>query len=412
MATRKPLVVIDGQPQELPAGDTLAGAGTVTVDGVTIVGNGTTTPLKVADNKFLPRVNGIALGLQTTGGLTASDGITVGIGYPYYSYTGISDDAMFMFSADTADSAAYTSRQLTYLKNNTETIIIDGDTGAIDIFGSGSLTLSRNASDALEAVPLQQLNAAIATATTGFAKLDAPQTFTKAQAGAVLDVLDDDTITLDSNLSNNFRIVLDVAGATRELAAPTNLVAGRSGVIEVVQDSTGGREMTFDPIWHFVTDNTLSTDPDAVDLIAYYVVSGAYIHASIVSRAGAGGSVDLSGVVKLAGNQTMLGQKVAMNGASNGGAWDGDAQGQILALTLTANTSFTAPTNIQQFGMYLLRLQQDGTGSRTAGFDTAYKFGSAGAPTLTTGANKVDILSFIGGAGNTLEFLGIRKDAV
>ncbi|MDR2221021.1 MAG: hypothetical protein LBE24_10670 [Methylobacillus sp.] len=317
-----------------------------------------------------------------------------------------------MFSADTADSAAYTSRQLTYLKNNTETIIIDGDTGAIDIFGSGSLTLSRNASDALEAVPLQQLNAAIATATTGFAKLDAPQTFTKAQAGAVLDVLDDDTITLDSNLSNNFRIVLDVAGATRELAAPTNLVAGRSGVIEVVQDSTGGREMTFDPIWHFVTDNTLSTDPDAVDLIAYYVVSGAYIHASIVSRAGAGGSVDLSGVVKLAGNQTMLGQKVAMNGASNGGAWDGDAQGQILALTLTANTSFTAPTNIQQFGMYLLRLQQDGTGSRTAGFDTAYKFGSAGAPTLTTGANKVDILSFIGGAGNTLEFLGIRKDAV
>ena len=93
-------------------------------------------------------------------------------------------------------------------------------------------------------------------------------------------------------------------------------------------------------------------------------------------------------------------------------AWDADTNGQIVAITLGGSRTMGAPTNIVQYGVYILRVAQDAVGGRTLAWDAAYKFGTAAAPTLTVAANKVDILSFIGGAGDTLEFLGIRKDAV
>ena len=40
------------------------------------------------------------------------------------------------------------------------------------------------------------------------------------------------------------------------------------------------------------------------------------------------------------------------------------------------------------------RVSQDATGSRTLAYGTAYDFGTAGAPTLTTTPSKVDILGF------------------
>ena len=38
---------------------------------------------------------------------------------------------------------------------------------------------------------------------------------------------------------------------------------------------------------------------------------------------------------------------------------------------------------------------QDGTGSRTAAFESAYKFPGGTAPTLSTAANAVDRLDFV-----------------
>lgn len=92
--------------------------------------------------------------------------------------------------------------------------------------------------------------------------------------------------------------------------------------------------------------------------------------------------------------------------------WDGDTNGQIVSLTLAGNRGMAAPTNIVQNTMYLLRVAQDATGSRTLSWDVAFKFGSAGAPALTTAPSKVDFISFVGGAGNTLECLGTRLNAV
>jgi hypothetical protein len=113
--------------------------------------------------------------------------------------------------------------------------------------------------------------------------------------------------------------------------------------------------------------------------------------------------------------QTWTAQQNPKNGTLADGAtidWNGDSNGQVVAVTLEGNRTMNAPTNIVQYNMYILRVTQDAPGGRTLNYNAAYKFGTAGAPVLTTTASKTDILGFIGGSGNTLEYTGIRKDAV
>jgi hypothetical protein len=61
--------------------------------------------------------------------------------------------------------------------------------------------------------------------------------------------------------------------------------------------------------------------------------------------------------------------------------------------TLTANCTFTLPTAVAGQS-FLVSLVQDGTGSRTATF-TGAKWPGGTAPTLSTGAGKIDDLAFV-----------------
>jgi hypothetical protein len=71
------------------------------------------------------------------------------------------------------------------------------------------------------------------------------------------------------------------------------------------------------------------------------------------------------------------------------------ALGNAFALTLTASTTtLGSPSNSVDGEVIRVRLIQDGTGSRTISYNAVYDFGAAGSPTLSTGANKVDILGF------------------
>lgn len=92
-------------------------------------------------------------------------------------------------------------------------------------------------------------------------------------------------------------------------------------------------------------------------------------------------------------------------------AWDCSVT-QVGKIILAGNRTMAAPSNVQENALYILRVTQDATGSRVLSWNAAYKFGAAGAPTLTTTAGKTDFLSFMGGAGNTLEFLGYRLNGV
>ena len=64
---------------------------------------------------------------------------------------------------------------------------------------------------------------------------------------------------------------------------------------------------------------------------------------------------------------------------------------QVATLTLTGNTTFDAPTQMVDGAFYSLIIIQDGTGSRTASWDTVFKWAGGTAPTLTTTAAAKDI---------------------
>lgn len=108
------------------------------------------------------------------------------------------------------------------------------------------------------------------------AKTDVAQTYTAAQRGSYVTLTDAATIAVDLSLGNNFQVTL---GGNRTLGAPTNVVAGQSGVIRVVQDGTGSRTLAYNSVYKFAggTAPTLTTTASAVDLLAYHVESGTRI---------------------------------------------------------------------------------------------------------------------------------------
>jgi hypothetical protein len=73
--------------------------------------------------------------------------------------------------------------------------------------------------------------------------------------------------------------------------------------------------------------------------------------------------------------------------------WDLSSN-QVCFVTLTANTIFDAPSNQVDGAFYSITLVQDGTGGRTASWNSVFHFAGGTAPTLTTTASAVDILVF------------------
>ena len=109
------------------------------------------------------------------------------------------------------------------------------------------------------------------------AKTDTAQTFTAAQRGTISTLTDGATITPDFATANNFTVTL---AGNRTIANPTNLTAGQSGSIFIVQDGTGGRTAAWGSYWDFAAGAapTLTTDANAVDRVDYVVRSSTSIH--------------------------------------------------------------------------------------------------------------------------------------
>lgn len=61
---------------------------------------------------------------------------------------------------------------------------------------------------------------------------------------------------------------------------------------------------------------------------------------------------------------------------------------------LSINTTLANPTNVKAGQSGSLYIKQDGTGSRTIAFGTAWKFAGGSPPTLSTAANALDELRF------------------
>lgn len=80
-------------------------------------------------------------------------------------------------------------------------------------------------------------------------------------------------------------------------------------------------------------------------------------------------------------------------------SWNLD-NAQVAEVALGGNRTLDNPTNMKDGGTYILRVEQDSTGSRTLAYGTAYKWTGGTAPTLTTAGGSVDVLTFISDGTN------------
>ena len=105
---------------------------------------------------------------------------------------------------------------------------------------------------------------------------DTAQTFTAAQRGTITTLTPGATVTPDFAASNNYSLTL---GQNTSIANPTNLIAGQSGSIFLVQGSTGYTG-AWGSYWDFSTGTapTLSA-ANKVDRIDYIVRTTTSIHA-------------------------------------------------------------------------------------------------------------------------------------
>ena len=113
---------------------------------------------------------------------------------------------------------------------------------------------------------------------TSLGEITPSDTIDGSLAPTITTLTDGATITPNFNDSCNFTVTL---GDSRTMANPTNLVAGQSGSMFIVQDATGGRTLAWGTYWKFAGGAvpTLSTTANAVDRVDYIIKSSTEVHA-------------------------------------------------------------------------------------------------------------------------------------
>jgi len=123
--------------------------------------------------------------------------------------------------------------------------------------------------------------------------------------------------------------------------------------------------------------------------------TGATATNNFVGKTAFGSTTTPTETVNVTGNMLVAGQYASTRFALTDGAtialdWNNS---NVQSVTLGGNRTFTF-ANPKDGGRYLIRLKQDATGSRTVTWPTIIWRGGT-APTLTTTANKVDLITLI-----------------
>ena len=169
------------------------------------------------------------------------------------------------------------------------TEIATGAVSANTKIGTGAITAVNLAADSVSAVKIQgnavgasefNANACVGDiAASNGAFTHNNNTFSKAQRGSITASSHTAAnIALDFSLNNHFAITL---ANNCHLNLPSNLVAGQTGSIFVVQDGTGSRTLSYAGAFEFPggTAPTLTTTASAEDRIDYIVRASNAIHA-------------------------------------------------------------------------------------------------------------------------------------
>ena len=116
----------------------------------------------------------------------------------------------------------------------------------------------------------------------GGVSLSTANTWTAAQRGGVVALTYGATVTPNFDASNNFSLTMT---GSMTLANPSGTVTpGQSGVIVITQDASGNRAITSWGSSYVAIGGqkpVLSTAPNAIDIISYYVISSTKILVSV-----------------------------------------------------------------------------------------------------------------------------------
>ena len=169
--------------------------------------------------------------------------------------------------------------------------------------------------------------------------------------------------------------------------------------------ATAGRDVVFDRSDNALefADNAKAIFGTGADLEIFHDASD-----SIINDAGTGDlKLQLGGSTKFqiaSGGVSLTGGAAAnVTALSDGATITIDmATACHHSVTLGGNRTFAAPSNqvVGQAGSIFIT--QDGTGSRTAAFNSAFKFVGGTAPTLTTTASAVDRIDYIIKSSNVI----------
>lgn len=204
-------------------------------------------------------------------------------------------------------------------------------------------------------------------------------------------------------------------GKTGKRATGTGLTLSTSGVFSVIAPTDDNIVIGNGTTWQ------LKAIPDCTDTGGNHLNYTAASNALSCGTSGGGGSGTVTHTGNLTAGQLVIGNGTADEKVDTGCSTDGAgtltcvrfkaalptalAPGTTVTMDASVNNSFTLvpaqnftlanPTNPQNGQKILLRIKQDGTGSRVITYDTKFRFGTGIATAvLSTGANKVDYLGF------------------
>jgi len=217
-----------------------------------------------SDSRYLKTTGG-----TLTGQLKADDSTSTAA--PVYSFDGDVNTGIAHTGADELALVTGGTARLTVDPAGAVNVPVSLSVGANAVLDAGDIGVSVQAYNA-NILTSSAIGSTVQAYDADTAKTDVAQTFTAAQRGAYVTLTDAATIATDLSLGNQFQVTL---GGNRTLGAPTNVVAGQSGVIRVVQDGTGSRTLAYNSVFKFPggTAPTLTTTANAVDLLAYHVES-------------------------------------------------------------------------------------------------------------------------------------------
>lgn len=107
-------------------------------------------------------------------------------------------------------------------------------------------------------------------------------TWSKPQIGAITTYNNvSASTTIDLAASNNFKLLLS---GNISLTAPSNITEGQSGLITIIQPNNNYYTITYDTFWKFASgsDNVLTVNSGAIDVLAYYVASSSYAICNLI----------------------------------------------------------------------------------------------------------------------------------